>query len=164
MTVALITNGWVSPFTVTPAFGLTIIGELVSSVNCETCQNITIKKGNQATLKFLLTSNGVRLTNSELTAADNIIFAVKSDNKDLNTDAVIYKDVLTSTLLILPDAAPTDPNISVTLNSIDTDIVSNSYFIAVQVNFTSTFLEEAQLYLSNGSCLLNLVISQDVIR
>ncbi len=164
MTVALITRGLIAPKIVVPVFGITLNGELTSCVNCVTCQDITIKRANQAVLSFLLTSNGTKLTNAELTAADNIVFAVKLDNKDSNADAVIYKDVLTATLMILPDGDITDPNIQVTLTSADTDIDSNTYYVAVQVDFTSTFLEEADLYLPEGICINNLIITQDVIR
>lgn len=164
MTVALVTSGLIAPKIIIPAFGLTIRGELTTRTSISTCQSITIKRANQVTLQFLLTSNGAKLTNAELIAADNIIFAVKRDNKDSNLDALIYKDVLTATLDILPDAGATDPNISVTLNSNDTDIESDIYFLGVQVDFTSTFLEEADLILPDGSCLKNFIVEQDVVR
>lgn len=163
MTVALITKGRVCQNEIVLQFGLNIIAELNNcSVSCDNCGYPEIKIGNSATLLFLVTSDGVRLTNSELSMADDIIFSVKEDEQDLNIDSLIFKNVGNG-VTILPDGDEESPNIQVDLSSQDTEIVADSYPTGLQIDFTASDCKEAQLMIGT-ICFNEIYFSQDVIR
>lgn len=162
MSIALITKGIISPTIFQIFLSDNVQASLEGCQSCEDCSTPTFKIGNSTTLDFLVSANGVRLTEAQLQAADNIIFAVKQDAQDDNDDAIIFKDLL-SGLIILPDMGNDSPNVRVTLTSSDTTVQVGSYPTGLQVNFSDDDIKEASLQL-NDVCFSEIFFSLDVIR
>lgn len=162
MSIALITKGMISPTVFQLFLSDTVQASLEGCQICEDCSTPTFKIGNSATLDFLVSANGVRLTQTQLEAADDIIFAVKRDSQDDNDEAIIFKDLL-SGLIILPDMGDDSPNVRVTLTSGDTTIKTGSYPTGLQVNFSDDDIKEADLQL-NDVCFSEIFFSLDVVR
>lgn len=162
MTVALITNGLIAPTDFVLNLAANISAELENDSQCGTQSGqLILIKANSVVLDFLVASNGVRLTQSQLEAADDIFFMVKQDPVDPDADAVISKSVGDG-IEVLPDSN-SSANLRVTLLSGDTDIDPGVYSVGLQVNFSSTDIKEADLK-QGDQCFNEIYISQDVIR
>ena len=147
MTIALATKGVICPLV---AFNIITSDTLVVELKNE-CVNgfslvpLKFKKGNKVTYDFIIKSGGVRLTNAQLTGADDIIFSIKENRSDADIDSKIIKSVLTTGITILDDDGDDSANIRVELLSTDTDIKAAQYFIAIQVNFSATDMQEGNI-------------------
>lgn len=163
MSISLLTKGMISPTIFQLYLSDLVIASLDSgNISCEDCSELSIKIGNSITLNFLVSANGVRLTQSQLQAADNIIFAVKRDSEDANEDAVILKE-LPDGIIILPDMDNASPNVQVTLIHADTLLKPGSYSCGLQINFSDEDIKEASLQF-NEICFNSIYFTQDVVR
>ena len=164
MTVALITKGYICQPEYVLQFSMDISAELSNcDIPCDECSQPILKRGNSVTLLFLVTADGVRLTNAQLSAAENIIFAVKEDPQDLNAEALILKESLLGGVTILPDGDNQSPNLQVNLTSSDTNIPMNSYPTGLQIKFAADDCKEADLSF-DSQCFSRISFEQDVVR
>lgn len=163
MTIALATNGLIAPLSITLNLAANIDAELIGGGSCDSMMGqLILTRKNSVTLDFMVTSNGVRLMQSQLNAASSIFFMVKDDPMDDNVDAIISK-AIGNGVVTLPDNGNGTPNLRVILTSTDTDIPSDSYAVGLQVNFSTTDIKEAALNI-DGNCFNQIFISQDVVR
>ena len=162
MSIALITKGIIAPTIFQLFLSDLIQATLDGCASCDDCSTPVIKIGNSATLDFLVSANGVRLTQSQLHAAEDIIFSVKQDAQDDNDEAIIFKN-LANGVTILPDMGDSSPNVRVILTSTDTTIKTGSYPTGLQINFSSTDKKEAALQMGQ-TCFNEIFFSLDVVR
>jgi len=163
VTVALITKGRVCQPEIVLQFSANINAELSNcELPCNGCNDPIIKVGNSIELLFLVTADGVRLTEAQLLAADDVIFSVKDDPLDENIDSLILKNFVNG-LIILPDGTDTSPNVQVSLSSTDTMLNQGSYPSALQVDFAIDDCKEADLSIGTV-CFNEIYFEQDVIR
>jgi len=130
---------------------------------------LIIKKGDSRTLNFVVTSGSqddqTKLTQAELDSAIDIRFVVKNKQTDLDSAALIDKSI-GSGITTLPDGAAEDPNLKVEILSTDTsNLLIKEFFIGLQVKFSSTENQEANIFEEDDSEVFHerLRIIQDTV-
>lgn len=165
MTIAIATKGIIcqsGTFNIISTDPFTV--ELKSEcVNGPSADPLSFKKGNKVVYDFIIKTSGVRLTSAQLNAATDIIFSIKKSRSDADIDSKIIKQLTTAGLSILPDNGDDSANIRVELLSTDTDIAGGKYFIAVQVNFSATNMQEGNILVDSQTVICVSVLG-DVIR
>ena len=116
-----------------------------------------VKRGNSK--RFAITikdTAGDPLT--DLASAEAISLLVKNKRTDADVDAVITvaKTDMDATQLTLSI-------VDFTLSSSDTDIAPDSYFVGLQINYTSTNKIEIDLY-KCGKGTTAFTVTQDIVR
>jgi hypothetical protein len=121
---------------------------------------VNIKKGNAVNLQTLVKdSNNVILTN--LSSTTEIIFVLKKNKTDLDSESLIIKKKSLSEISI---DYPSIGYLSIALNSDDTNIDIDTYYFAIQLQYTPETKIELNLLDNNGIQSDRIKISQDIIH
>lgn len=135
------------------------LGNCQASAVCG--EGFALIKGNAIDLSFSVMRDGIKLTNAQLSLATDICFMIKGNKKDTDIEAVVTK-TLASGISVLPDSTvASDPNLSVLLESTDTDTEAGDYFWGLKFVFSPTDKQEAIIE-QDGCAIEVLAIIQSV--
>jgi len=131
-------------------------GYFVLPSNCAKT-SLDLKRGNPYNFQLLIKdTNDVVVT--DLALADSIKLTIKASSLDQNEQAIIYKDLSDGVAVNVPEIG----YITFDLESGDTDISADVYFIGVQISWGS---DKEEIDLSfNGKIIDTTTIQQDVVR
>ena len=117
-----------------------------------------IKKENSSTINITVNDgDGDLVTN--LATADDVKFMVKKKKTDTNANAVISKNIGNGVTINDPSVGI----VKVTLTSTDTNIDIGFYFMALQIEYSATDIQEINL--EKDDCATDILeIYQDIIR
>lgn len=164
MTISLATKGMVTQSTCVLDFTNTISANILSSANVPLTQcglPLELRRGNSVTLDFIVSIDGIRLLESQLLAADDIVFVFKIEKSDDEIDAVLLKKKSLAEIEVLPDSSI--PNLRIALSSSDTTLDVNAYFAGLQIRFVPNDCKEAALQF-NACGFDTVLILGDVVR
>ena len=122
---------------------------------------MNLKYGNSANLVVAVKDkDGVLVTN--LSTAVTVKFMVKVKKTDLDSNAVISKDLTSGITVDDPSAG----YLTIVLSALDTSVDPRRYFIAIQINYASSsfeiYLKEDDREDTNPIDVVS--VTQDIIR